>query len=46
MIAHHASMAKKALNEFVVFDNAIGAGLNATSEENTLLITTADHSHV
>ena len=39
-------MAKKSLHEYVVFDDAIGAGLNATSEEDTLIVATADHSHV
>ncbi len=43
---HHASMAKKSLHEFVQFDNAVGVGVNSTSEEDTLLTVTADHSHV
>ncbi len=44
--AHHASMAKKSLHEFVQFDNTIGVGMNKTLEDDTLLIVTADHSHV
>lgn len=44
--AHHQSLAKKALHEYVVFDEAIGVGLNKTSKDDTLLIATADHSHM
>ncbi len=44
--AHHKSLAKKSLNEFVVFDNALGVALNNTSDQDTLIIGTADHSHV
>jgi len=43
---HHNSKAKQALTDFVAFDNAIATGLGMTSEENTLSVVTADHSHV
>lgn len=42
---HHQSKAKKALEDFVVFDDAIGSALNKTSEDDTLIVVTADHSH-
>jgi alkaline phosphatase len=34
------------VHEFSVFDNAIGAALNKTNIEETLITVTADHSHV
>lgn len=43
---HHASSALFAMNEMVAFDDAIEAAVNMTSEEDTLIVTTADHSHV
>lgn len=39
-------MAQKSLNDFVVFDDAIGQALSQTDEEETLITVTADHSHV
>ena len=43
---HHSSQAKKAIDEFVVFDEAIGRVLNITSSsDDTLIVVTADHSH-
>ncbi len=42
---HHSSKAKKAIEDFVVFDESVGKGLDMTSEKDTLLIVTADHSH-
>lgn len=44
--AHHASNAHRALNDYVVFDEAVGAGLHLTRENETLIVVTADHSHV
>lgn len=43
---HHASIAQKALTDFVVFDKAIGQGLKQTDIKETLIAVTADHSHV
>lgn len=43
---HHNSVAKDALDEFVTFDDAIGKAVEITSESDTLLVVTADHSHV
>ena len=42
---HHLSQAKKAVDEFVVFDSAIGKALSMTSENDTLIVVTSDHSH-
>ena len=43
---HHESKAQKALTDFVVFDEAIGAALHETDSSETLIVCTADHSHV
>ncbi len=42
---HHLSQARKALEDFVMFDNAIGKALDMTSTNDTLILVTADHSH-
>ena len=42
---HHESKAKKALEDFVVFDESVGKALNLTSVKDTLVVVTADHSH-
>ncbi|XP_060798207.1 alkaline phosphatase, tissue-nonspecific isozyme [Neoarius graeffei] len=42
---HHASRASMALHETVALDNAVARALELTSEEETLTIVTADHSH-
>ena len=39
-------MAKRALTEAVEFDRAIERAAQMTSEEDTLTVVTADHSHV
>lgn len=44
--AHHDNNAYNALNETVEFSNAVAAAYNATSSDETLIIVTADHSHV
>lgn len=44
--AHHMSNAQRALNDYVVFDESVGAGLHLTRENETLIVVTADHSHV
>ncbi|XP_068599630.1 intestinal-type alkaline phosphatase-like [Brachionichthys hirsutus] len=43
---HHGNRAKRALYETVEFDRAIGRAAELTSEQETLSIVTADHSHV
>ncbi|KAL7825345.1 hypothetical protein AOLI_G00325520 [Acnodon oligacanthus] len=42
---HHASRASMALHEAVALDNAVARALELTSEDETLTIVTADHSH-
>lgn len=44
-ISHHQNMAHISLNETVEFANAIDVALSMTSEEDTLIVVTADHSH-
>ena len=47
---HHTTQARYALDEFVEFDNAIGQAKELLKDRNlldrTLLVVTADHSHV
>ncbi|CAC5370935.1 E3.1.3.1 [Mytilus coruscus] len=45
-IAHHDTLAAKALTETVSMDQAVTKALELTNEEETLVIVTADHSHV
>jgi len=44
--AHHAGNAARALADTVALDEAVAAALAATDPEETLIIVTADHSHV
>ena len=44
--AHHAGNAYNALNDAIEFAAAVQAAVDATDEEDTLIIVTADHSHV
>ena len=44
--AHHANQAKKALYETLAFEEAVKVAMETTSEQDTLIIVTADHSHV
>ncbi len=44
--AHHAGNAKRALVDTVEFANAVKKAYEMTSPEDTLIIVTADHSHV
>ena len=44
--AHHAGNAYNALNDTIEFANAVQAAVDATNQEETLIIVTADHSHV
>ncbi len=43
---HHAGSAHAALEETVEFSNAVRAALDSTDSSDTLIIVTADHSHV
>jgi alkaline phosphatase len=43
--AHHATNAKRALEDTLEFDDAVKTALAATNRDDTLVIVTADHSH-
>ena len=43
--AHHENKAKKALFETLAFEEAVKVAMDTTSEQDTLIIVTADHSH-
>lgn len=43
---HHAGQARLALHEVVEMDRAVGLAGTLTSEDDTLTVVTADHSHV
>ncbi|XP_021089837.2 alkaline phosphatase, germ cell type-like [Mesocricetus auratus] len=43
---HHESIAYRALTEAVMFDSAIDKADQLTSEQDTMIVVTADHSHV
>ncbi|WP_233353080.1 alkaline phosphatase [Henriciella mobilis] len=42
---HHATNAARALGDTAALDEAVAAALEMTSEDDTLVIVTADHSH-
>jgi alkaline phosphatase len=44
--AHHAGNALRALDDTVAMDEAVEAALAATDARDTLVVVTADHSHV
>lgn len=44
--AHHAGNAARALGDTVALDEAVAAALAMTDPKDTLIIVTADHSHV
>jgi alkaline phosphatase len=44
--AHHAGNAAGALADTIEFAKAVQAAINLTSDEDTLILVTADHSHV
>ena len=44
-LAHHVSNARRAIDDFVAFDEAIGRAQEIVSLNDTLFIVTADHSH-
>lgn len=43
---HHGGSAYKALNDTIELSEAVAAAMEKTSAEDTLIIVTADHSHV
>ena len=43
--AHHAGKAYLALHEVVAFDDAVAKAVEMTSDEDTLIVVTADHGH-
>jgi len=44
--AHHQNYAKHALNELKEMDDAVQKALSLTNTDDTLIVVTADHSHV
>jgi alkaline phosphatase len=44
--AHHAGNAKRALIDTIEFSNAVRKAMELTNDKETLIIVTADHSHV
>jgi alkaline phosphatase len=44
--AHHAGNAYNALNDTIEFANAVQTAIDNTNPEETLILVTADHSHV
>ncbi|CAL8129982.1 unnamed protein product [Orchesella dallaii] len=44
--AHHGNLAQKAFLEVIAMDEAVLTAMRTTFEEETLLIVSADHSHV
>ena len=43
--AHHDGRARVALDETVAFDEAVRVAKEMTSDDDTLIVVTADHSH-
>ncbi len=44
--AHHEGLSMKALNDTVALSDAVQQAVSLTDAENTLIVATADHSHV
>jgi alkaline phosphatase len=44
--AHHDGKAKKAIVDGLAFEEAVGEALKLTNPKDTLIVVTADHSHV
>lgn len=44
--AHHDNLARKALYDVLALEDAVAEAIQMTDEEDTLIIVTADHSHV
>ncbi len=45
-VAHHAGNAFRALDETIAFSDAVRTADQLTSDQDTLIVVTADHSHV
>lgn len=45
-LAHHDTNAMRAMEETLAFDDAVSKAFSMTSEEDTLIVVSADHSHV
>ena len=45
-LAHHDNLPKKAFEETLMLDAAVQKAMSMTSEDDTLIIVTADHAHV
>ena len=45
-MGHHEGRAKLALYDTLAFSDAVGMADKMTSEDDTLIVTTADHAHV
>ena len=43
---HHGNLPKKALEDTVAFSDAVQKAVDLTDEDDTLIVVTADHSHV
>ena len=43
---HHLTRAKYALEEVISFNEAVERALKLTDDDDTLIVVTADHSHV
>lgn len=43
---HHNSNAKRALDDYAAFDDALGKALDMVSLDESIVVVTADHSHV
>ena len=44
--AHHFNLAFKAMNDTVALQDAVARADDLTNEEETLILVTADHSHL
>lgn len=44
--AHHSTNAYRALMDTIAFADAVQVAVDITSERDTLIVVTADHSHV
>ena len=44
--AHHYNNAYRALNDTVAMSDAVKKAVDMTSDQDTLILVTADHSHV
>ena len=44
--AHHENMAHRAIQETVAFEETVKEAMSLTNSQETLVVVTADHSHV